>query len=111
MIRPVKLKDFQALVEQHQLVQAASNPDRPAYHVRYPSGRRKGVLTDNIVDERGEIGGYVWLAALPDRGAGLLARRPDLVPKGTNDSCVAVKQLGLDDLREVVAACVAYLQA
>ena len=110
MPRVVTQVDLDAIVRQHRLVQAASNPDRPAFHVRNPSSRRKGVLTDNRVGPGGEVGGYFWLTSLPDRGSALLRRRPDLQPVGTGRSCVRVQDLGLEELQRVVTEAVDYLE-
>lgn len=97
------------LIATHDLIQAAGNPDRPAYHVRHPAGRRKAVLTDVRVGPGGVVSGYVWLTSLPDRGSALLRRRPDLERVGSDGACVRIQDIGATELPGVVQDIVAYL--
>lgn len=110
MPRMVTKSEFDEIVRSHGLVQAATSPDRPAFHVSNPTGRRKGVLTDNRVGPGGKVGGYFWVTSLPDRGASLFRRRPDLEAKGTGGACVSIADLGIDELRRVVSEAVSYLE-
>jgi hypothetical protein len=100
---------IEQLVSAHGLVQGARDEDRAAYHVPNPKGRRKAVLTD--IRERGDtsVVGYLWLTSLPGRGEALLARRPEIVPVGTDGCCVRLEDVGPDELLELVQQAVDYL--
>ena len=66
------------------------------------------VLPGNDCDVAGGmVSGYVWLTSLPNEGAALLQRRPDLERTG---NCVRIQDIGAAELPGIVEAIVDHLQ-
>lgn len=86
-----------AVVERLDLVQAAANKDRSAFHGSNPAGRTRACSRIRH-GTAGSPTGYIWLNALPDADATILAG--GLVRKGTNGACVRIDTLTDQELED-----------